>query len=414
MILGRAIAGIGGAGIFSGALIIISRATPLEKRPIYTGIMSAMYGVASVAGPLLGGAFTDKVSWRWCFYINLPIGAIAVAIIVFLFQSPKPVGAGNNADRTWGQLLGQFDLLGTFFLIPSVICLLLALQFGGAKYAWSDGRVITYFVVAAICGLIFIAIQFWKPETATINPKLLGQRTVWSGAWFEFCIGASFYILLYYIPIWFQAVKGVSAITSGIHNIPLVLSVVVGAIGSGGLVAAIGYYTPFMILSTVFLSVGEGLITTWDEGTGHSKWIGFQIICGLGIGMGLQQPLIAIQVVLEQAEIPTGTAVLVFFQTLGASIFVSIANNQFQNKLISHVKSSAPGVNPGLVVEVGATNIGLAVNSTLQRQEVVHAYNEALTASFQIALVMACLTVFGAVFIEWKSVKGKQIEAAAA
>jgi hypothetical protein len=332
---------------------------------------------------------------------------VAVIFIVFLFESP-PQPANIRASRTWIGVAKQLDLFGTLFFIPSIICLLLALQFGGSTYAWSDGRIITYFVVFGVCLLIFIGIQVYFPETASISSKLVRNRSVLAGAWYAFCMGGSFFTLLYYLPIWFQAVKGATALHSGIMNIPLVLSVVVASILSGGLVTVIGHYVPFMIASTVLMSVGEGLLTTFQPGTGHSKWIGYQVLCGLGIGFGMQQPLIAVQVVLPMELVPAGTALLVFCQTLGASIFVSVAQNQFQNKLIGDIHHFAPSLDPRVVINAGATNLSAIVSANLL-SFVVRAYNDALTETFLVALIVACLTLLGALAIEWKSVKGKQI-----
>ncbi|KAJ7460118.1 DHA14-like major facilitator [Mycena galericulata] len=411
LIVGRAIAGLGSAGIFSGALIIVANTVPLAKRPLYTGIIGGMYGIASVAGPLLGGVFTDsKVTWRFCFYINLPIGGVALAVVIFLFKMPKR-GQVKSGPATFTERFALFDPWGAFVFIPAIVSLLLALQWGGSKYPWNSARIIALFVVFGVLIIVFVGIQFWKQDSGTIPPRILKKRSIWSGALYAFCIGSSFFILSFYIPIWFQAIRGVSAVHSGIDNLPMVLSLVVASIIAGGLITSVGYYTPFMIASSVITAVGTGLVSTFKVNTNHTKWIPYQLICGLGVGFGLQQPMIAAQTVLDMKDVPIGTSIIVFAQTLGGALFISIAQNVFTNKLVAGLVKSVPGVDPAIVLSAGATSLKDAVAPEFL-DAVLFVYNEALVAAFYVSVAMACLSLAGALVIEWRSVKGKKMEMA--
>ncbi|QSZ35301.1 hypothetical protein DSL72_008170 [Monilinia vaccinii-corymbosi] len=410
LIIGRAIAGLGSAGIFSGALIIIAYTVPLVKRPTYSGLIGAMYGIASVAGPLLGGVFTDKATWRWCFLINLPIGAVTILVILVFFKAPDREAV---ADLPWSERVKEFDLLGTAFFIPAIICLLLALQWGGTKYPWGNGRIIALFVLFGILVGTFIAIQFWKGDSATVPPSMMKKRSMWSAACFSFCLGSYFLLLVYYLPIWFQAVKGDSAVKSGISNIPMVLSLVVVSLISGIGVTTIGYYAPLMIVSSVIASIGIGLLTTFKPDTNHAAWIGYQCLAGIGIGFGMQQPLIAVQTVLDISQVPTGTSVIIFVQTLGGALFVSIGQNIFTNKLSQNLAHFVPDLDPAVVLNTGATSIQKTIAPEFLAGVTI-SYNNALTEAFMVAAVMAVFTIIGSLAIEWKSVKGKKIEMGAA
>jgi MFS family permease len=186
LILGRAIAGAGSAGISNGTIIVIIQTTPLEKRPMFTGLVGAVFGIAGVVGPLLGGAFTEHVSWKWCFYINLPFGGLAVGVLVLVLHLPSK----EREQLTRWEQFQRLDPIGTVLFLPSVVCLLLALQWGGTTYAWSSWRPVLLLILAGVLFIGFFALQIWKPDTATLPMRILKQRTVAASTLFAFTIQA--------------------------------------------------------------------------------------------------------------------------------------------------------------------------------------------------------------------------------
>lgn len=194
----------------------------------------------------------------------------------------------------------------------------------------------------------------------------------------------------------------------------MILANVFGIIVSGGLVTKFGYYTPFFLASSVVMSIGAGLLTLFTVETSQPKWVGFQFIYGLGVGFGFQQGTVAAQAVLPISEVPIGTALVLFVQMLGGALFVSVAQNIFSNNLVKNLLAlDIPGLNPQVIVQAGATSIRHLVDPS-RLPEVLVAYNDALVKTFQIALIMSCLSILGAVGIEWKSMKGKKVETVAA
>jgi hypothetical protein len=145
----------------------------------------------------LGGAFTDNLTWRWCFYINLPIGAVTFLFILFFFKTPKAFISKNT--RTWKQQIAEFDLLGSLFFLPAIISLLLALQWGGTTYAWDSPRIIALFVVFGVLIIVFIGLQWWGQDRATVPPRLIKNRNVWGTAWYSLAIGAAYFVMIYYV-----------------------------------------------------------------------------------------------------------------------------------------------------------------------------------------------------------------------
>lgn len=402
-IVGRAISGLGGAGMYSGSMVIIFNVLPLDKRPLFMGLIGGVFGIASVVGPLLGGVFTQYVSWRWCFYINLPIGAVTIIILLFVLRQDFVMAAAGKSVR---EKILQLDPLGTCLLLPSLVCLILALQWGGGQYSWTNGRVVALLVLFAVLLITFALLQVFRSENrVTIPVRILKNRSMIGGMWYCLFGGATQVVLALYIPIWFQAIKGVDAVESGIRTIPLILSMVVAIIFSGIMVQRIGYYAPFMIVGAVFMPIGCGLISTWKVDSGSNVWIGYQVIAGLGMGFGLQQANLAAQTVLPRKDASIGVSVMILFQTLGGAVFASVAQNVIDSALIKNLASAKiPGINPAGIVSAGATELRSLVPAAYL-QQFLSLYNDAVIKGFTVAVGTASSVIVGALLVEWVSTK---------
>jgi hypothetical protein len=194
-------------------------------------------------------------------------------------------------------------------------------------------------------------------------------------------------------------------------NLPMILGLVVVSVFAGGAVTWLGYYTPFMYVSVVLMSIGAGLLTTFRVDSGHAKWIGYQFLFGAGVGMGMQQTLIAAQAALPKADIPIGTAIMMFAQTLGGALMVSVGQNVFTNQLVKNLASTVPGLDTKIVLQTGATELQHQIPQQFY-QGVLVAYNKALTETWYVAVALSVLAALGAAVIQWISVKGKKIETA--
>ncbi|KAK6812758.1 Major Facilitator Superfamily protein [Aspergillus parasiticus SU-1] len=398
-IAGRAIAGFASAGVFSGCMLILIPMIPLHKRPMFQGMFGGVFGVSSVMGPLVGGAFTSSVTWRWCFYINLPIGAVTIILLFLIWDPPK----SNYDPASIGTHLKRLDPLGMFFFVPAIVSLLLALQWGGSTYSWSNGRVIALFLLFGVLILLFAAVQILRPETATIPARVITQRSMFCAALYTLFISSSMILMVYFLPIWFQTVKLVSPIKSGIYTLPLMLSMVLATFIAGFMTQKTGYYVPAMYICPCILSVGLGLMSTFNLNTDLSHWVGYQFLSGFGLGFGMQVSGLVVQRVLPFADVPIGIALVFFLQQLGGSVFATIGQSILTNYLMSQL-SDVPGLDSKEIFNNGATSLASVVPPEYMVQ-VRQAYNGACTKIFLAAMGVSLAGLLASLGMEWKSIK---------
>jgi MFS family permease len=229
--------------------------------------------------------FTDKLTWRWCFYINLPLGAITIAGVLLFLRIP-PRAAGDN-KQTIKEKFRQLDYIGPFLFIPANVFLFLALQWGGVEYSWNSPMIIGMFLGFGVTTPIWVYSQYRLGEKATLPIRFARERTILLSSLFAFFVTGAATIPLFYIPLYFQAVAHTSALVSAIDTLPIALAVTISAIATGFLLSKIGYYTPFMLVGASLLAIGTGLMSTLLANTTQGHSFGYQIIAGVGTGLTL-------------------------------------------------------------------------------------------------------------------------------
>lgn len=314
-------------------------------------------------------------------------------------ESPK------RKEQTIFAQLKSLDPIGAFFFVPSMVSLVLALQWGGTTYGWSDPKIIGLLVTFSVLFVAFIAVEVLNPETAMAPTRVILNRSVAGSMLFMFLLSGGLMSVIYYLTLWFQAVKNDSAMHAGISTIPVILSFIIIGIMSAVFTQKIGYYNPSMLLSPVLASVGAGLLSTLSPSSGHSKWIGYQVLYGFGIGLGFQTSTLPAQNVLPRVDVPIGLALQFFMQQLGGAIFLAVSQNVFASKLVSSLSDIA-GLNTQAIVNSGATDLRNIAPSD-QLPAVIHAYSHALTRIFVLTAALSAIMIICAAAVEWKKLQGK-------
>ena len=405
LIVGRAIAGAGAAGVSSGVFTIIAFSAPPAKAPAYMGITGATYAVAVFVGPLLGGAFAQRVTWRWCFWINLPIGGLAAIVFFFSYKPPK---AATPQPATWKEVLLQMDPVGTFLIMAAVVCYLLALQWGGSTKPWSDSTVIGTLVGFVLFFILFVANELWMGDRALLQPRLLKMRRIWTTNAYVFFISGGFFALIYYLPIYFQVIQGVDPLTSGIRNLPIMIGCLLCVL-SGFLVVGSGHFVPFMVIGSAMGTVGCGLCYTLDINTSSSHWIGYQAITGIGIGLGMQIPMMACQGAVGIKDLSSVSAIVLFFQIIGGSFAVSAAQAAFASTMTKKLRTTAPDVDCGDVLATGTTMLSHSFPPE-QIPKILEAYMDGIKVVFALSIAFVGMSFLFSVMPRWEKLKPVIVE----
>ncbi|RCI10843.1 hypothetical protein L249_5263 [Ophiocordyceps polyrhachis-furcata BCC 54312] len=392
LIVGRAIAGMGAAGLGAGSYTIIGLSAPPRQRPALTGVLGAAYGLASAIGPILGGVLTDKLSWRWCFYINLPVGGISAVVIFLFFRAP----ATTTEQATLGEKLRQMDPAGIVLVIGATICYTLAVQYGGVSHPWGSSLVIGLVVAFAVLVACWVILHRYQDERSMVPPRLVRDRRNLTMFAFTLIFSGGYYTAVYFLPVYFQSAHNSSPTRSGIENLPFIITISVSTSLTGALVAITGRYKLLLVGGGAAAAVGAGLLTTLDQNTPAGNWIAYQIIAGIGWGIACQIPLIAVQGNVSTKDLASATGMLLFFQGIGSAYIVSGAQAAFVNKLVQSVKEAAPEVDKTALVQIGATEIRKAFTERQLQSTIIDCYVYGIRVAFYFCIVCACLaTVIG-------------------
>lgn len=449
LIVGRAIAGIGASGLLNGAYtILVVAVAPAQQvgkidlssllgckgaladfwAPVLRGVLTGLAFIGILAGPLVGGALTSSnASWRWCeysltqhgpqrcehlgltesltgFYINLPCGAIIAMLIIFTpFPNYRVAGDGS---QTLLERLSRLDIVGFLLFAPTAVMLILALQWGGIRYAWSSATIIGLFCGSFGNLLVFLAWEHRVGSGALVPLGMLRRRVIWTS-----CLNMAFFIgciitTSYYFPVWFQTVHGESPVASGVDMLPIIGTNTVVTMITGGLIARVGYYTPFALASGVFTSVGAGLVTTLTPHSSRSRRVGYQLLMGMQ-GLGFQVPLLAVQNGVRRDEVSVASAVVVLAQYLSSSIFLSLSEVIFSTELRRFLVQYAPEADIGAIIAAGAGAADLkAVVSPDMLPQVQRAYSDTFNRVMYLATGSASAAFIVAACMGWGRIRG--------
>lgn len=375
LVVARAVQGVGGGGLMVTAMALIADVIPLRERGKYQGALGAVFGVTTVVGPTLGGLFTDHASWRWCFYVNIPIA------IVMVVMAARTVPVVRAAVRP------VIDYIGIVLVALGSSGLVLGLEWGGNEYAWGSPVIIGLFVgsVVLLAAFVFVELRAKEP----MLPMHLFRNPVFTVcSVLSFIVGFAMLGAMTYLPTYLQSVDGVSATMSGVRTLPMVAGLLGTSMLSGVVVSRTGRYRVFPIAGTGVMALGLYLMSTMGADTGAWLESLYMFVLGLGIGLAMQVLTIAVQNTVDYHELGSATSGVTFFRTLGSSFGTAVFGTLYSNRLDPDLKA-ALARSPGVPPEAAASPQALHRLPEAQARPVIDAYADTVNHVFQWVVPVA-------------------------
>ncbi|MFK4105385.1 DHA2 family efflux MFS transporter permease subunit [Streptomyces sp. NPDC019531] len=392
----RALQGLGGGGLMVLSMAIVGDLVPPRERGRYQGLFGAVFGATSVLGPLLGGLFTEHLSWRWVFYVNLPVGAVALAVIAVVLRIPR-----KSTKHV-------IDYLGTFLIAAVATCLVLVASLGGTTWGWGSAQIVGLAVAGVLLAVAFVAVERRAAEPV-LPLKLFRVRTFTLSAVISFIVGFAMFGAMTYLPTFLQVVQGVSPTMSGVHMLPMVLGLLVSSTVSGQIVSRTGRWKVFPVAGTAVTTLGLLLLHQLDENS--STWVMSAYFCvfGLGLGLVMQVLVLIVQNAVSYEDLGVATSGATFFRSIGASFGVAIFGTVFASRLGGKLADALRGdqLPPGVSVSgLESDSRGLAELPAAVRPVALHAYASSITDVFLYAAPVAFLGFVLAWFLKEDRLRG--------